>query len=115
MWQFIPSQCFINWLTHKCAPVKGLYYAATTSTSMKLGQIECLRVTPNVLQEGTSGDQNVCTLYFFGGANTVGSPRANEDDARRLAMSCAATVISVRYITAINEPYPAAMDDAEAA
>ncbi|EDZ41747.1 acetyl-hydrolase, putative [Rhodobacteraceae bacterium HTCC2083] len=74
-----------------------------------------MRVTPNVLKENTSGEQNVCILYFHGGAYTVGSPRANENDARRLAMSCAATVISVKYTTAINAPYPAAVDDVEAA
>lgn len=66
--QFIPSQRFINWLTHKRAPAKGPNYEAATSTSMKLGQIECLRVTPNVLKENTSGEQNVCILYFHGGA-----------------------------------------------
>lgn len=65
--QFIPSQRFINWLTNKRAPAKGPHYEVATSTSMKLGDIECLRVTPNMLKE-KSTDQNVCILYFHGGA-----------------------------------------------
>lgn len=115
MLRFIPSQRFINWLTQRRPRARGPHYDAATTTAMKLGEVECLRVTPDVVRGNTTGDQDVCILYFHGGAYTIGSPSANENDARRLAISCAIPVISVKYTTAVYAPYPAAVNDAEAA
>ena len=110
MLKLIPSQAFLNWIAHMRRPAKGAFYDAAKSTWVKLGNIECLKVTPDVC---SADDTHI--LYFHGGAYTLGSPAANEADARRMAISCGMTVLSVKYTTAINAPYPAAVNDAEAA
>lgn len=110
MLRLIPSQRFLNWLSHKKAPVTGKHYDAAQSEWATLGAIACLQITPDDIS-----DHDTRILYFHGGAYTIGSPGANEADARRLAIRCKAVVHSVKYTTATFAPYPAAVDDAEAA
>ncbi|MGB7316397.1 MAG: alpha/beta hydrolase [Planktotalea sp.] len=110
MLRYIPSQPFINWMTHRRKPVSGPKYDGAGCEWTMLGRIDALRAVP-----GTLSLPDACMLYFHGGAYTVGSPASSEPDARRLAISCGMTVFSAKYRKATQAPYPAAVDDAEAA
>lgn len=110
MLRYLPSQRFINWLTHMRKPVSGPWYDAASREWISLGTVKTLRVTPDVVQH-----DGACILYFHGGAYTIGSPASSEPDARRLAISCGTVVYSAKYTKAIHAPYPAAVNDAEIA
>ncbi|MEM8706933.1 MAG: alpha/beta hydrolase [Actinomycetota bacterium] len=79
---------------------------APTETSIEIGGVSCLEVT------GPAVDGTV--LYFFGGGHTVGSPEEDIVIAAPLAVDAGARVIAVRYPLAPEDPYPAALDAAEA-
>lgn len=110
LFKYVPSQRFINWLTHKRAPATGPHFDAAHSEWITLGDIACLKVAPDTVPV-----QDTYILFFHGGAYTIGSPAASEAEARRFAISCCAQVFSVKYTTAVHAPYPTAMDQAEAA
>lgn len=54
-------------------------------------------------------------LFFHGGGWVLGSVETHDGAVRALARSAAANVLSVEYRKAPEAPYPAAIDDAEAA
>lgn len=108
--RYVRSQRFLNWITQLRKPASGPYYDAAVSEWTLLDGVKVLRVIP---QQERHVD--ACMLYLHGGAYTLGSPISAEPDARRLAISCGMSVYSVKYTTAIHAPYPAAVDDAEAA
>lgn len=54
-------------------------------------------------------------LHFHGGGWTLGSARETEGLSDRIAANCGLVVVSVDYALAPEEPYPAGVDDCEAA
>ncbi|MCP5161463.1 MAG: alpha/beta hydrolase [Hahellaceae bacterium] len=56
-----------------------------------------------------------CVLYFHGGAYNIGSPRGHRNVVAHLSEACGLPVLSVDYRLAPEHPYPAALQDAEAA
>jgi monoterpene epsilon-lactone hydrolase len=51
-------------------------------------------------------------LFLHGGACIMGSPATHRELAARIAMACAARVLTIDYRIAPEHPFPAALDDA---
>lgn len=67
-----------------------------------------------VYRPGTSGDLPT-VLLFHGGGFVIGDLDTHDLLARTIAVQCDAVVVSVDYRLAPEHPFPAAVDDAEAA
>ena len=80
---------------------------APNEREIEVGGVPCLEVT---------GDTPTGTIvYFFGGGHAVGSPEEDIVITAPMAVDGGARVIAVRYPLAPEQPYPAAVDSAEAA
>ncbi|WP_182348146.1 alpha/beta hydrolase [Tomitella gaofuii] len=64
---------------------------------------------------GTAPADTAAVLYLHGGGFVTGSPRTHRPLTARLARDTGAAVHSLDYRLAPEHPYPAAVDDAEAA
>ena len=64
---------------------------------------------------GWNGTAHPTLLYFHGGGYVVGSPATHRDLIARLAIAAGARVVAVDYRKAPQHPFPAAVDDGEAA
>lgn len=73
---------------------------------VEVGGVPCLEVT--------GPDSSGTVLYCFGGGHTVGSPEEDIVIAAPLAVDAGARVVAIRYPLAPENPYPAAVDAAEA-
>lgn len=62
--------------------------------------------------KGAGASRLPLIVYFHGGGYVVGGIDESEDEARRLAMTTPAVVISASYRLAPDDPFPAAVDDA---
>lgn len=66
-----------------------------------------------VIRPKGAGDSRLPLLvYFHGGGYVIGGIAESEDEARRLAMTTPAVVVSASYRLAPEDPFPAAVDDA---
>ena len=63
----------------------------------------------------TEGAPQACLVWYHGGGWVIGDLDTTDGVCRALCGRSAATVISVDYRLAPEHPYPAALDDAEAA
>jgi acetyl esterase len=72
-----------------------------------------LRIYTPVL--ATEGAPQACLVWYHGGGWVIGDLDSADGVCRALCGRSAATVISVDYRLAPEHPYPAAIDDAEAA
>lgn len=63
----------------------------------------------------TEGAPQACLVWYHGGGWVIGDLDTTDGVCRALCGRAAATVISVDYRLAPEHPYPAALDDAEAA
>ncbi len=64
---------------------------------------------------GAGKDSGICILYLHGGGYFSGSIRAYRRFLLKLAYRCQAQILIVDYRLAPEHPYPAALDDAQAA
>jgi acetyl esterase len=72
-----------------------------------------LRIYTPVL--ATEGAPQACLVWYHGGGWVIGDLDTTDGVCRALCARSAATVVSVDYRLAPEHPYPAALDDAEAA
>ncbi|MFD6158941.1 alpha/beta hydrolase [Nocardia sp. NPDC060256] len=82
--------------------------AGTTIDRIRLGGRPAERITATATPNGA-------VLYLHGGGYAVGSPATHRSLAARLAHETGATVYVLDYRLAPEHPFPAALDDAEAA
>ena len=59
------------------------------------------------------GEPTGLLVYFHGGGYCIGSISIMDNVARELAHACQATVVSVEYRLAPEDPFPAGLDDCE--
>ncbi|WP_425040611.1 alpha/beta hydrolase fold domain-containing protein [Primorskyibacter sp. S187A] len=78
-------------------------------TRKTYGGVEGLEIAP----EGHSGPASV--LYMHGGGFTIGSARTHKWMVARIAKASGRSIFSVDYRLAPKHPFPAAVDDCEAA
>ena len=64
---------------------------------------------------GSAGSTRPVLVYLHGGGWTIGSVETHDHTCRSLANGSGAVVVSVEYRLAPEHPYPAALDDCEAA
>ncbi|MFI6169973.1 alpha/beta hydrolase [Nocardia sp. NPDC051052] len=82
--------------------------AGTTIDRIRLGGTPTEKITATATPHGA-------VLYLHGGGYAVGSPATHRSLAARLAHETGATVYVPDYRLAPEHPFPAALDDAEAA
>ncbi|GAB5033037.1 phosphorylase [Nannochloropsis oceanica] len=71
---------------------------------------------PTLLEEDKVGEQKLgVILYSHGGGGMVGSVASYDSMCRRIAATCHMAVVSVDYRLTPEHPYPAALEDMEAA
>lgn len=92
-------------LATRPSPVASQLDAQTTS----LGGVPALALAP------ASGAGTGALLYFHGGGYVLGSPESHRDLVGRLVLASGARAWSLDYRLAPEHPFPAALEDAEAA
>ncbi|HEY2901341.1 MAG TPA: alpha/beta hydrolase [Polyangia bacterium] len=93
------------------APVNRQSRAQIRRASTTLGGRPTEISTPVGWREG----EHPTMLYFHGGGYVIGSPATHRDLIARLAIAAGARVVAVDYRKAPEHPFPAAVDDSEAA
>lgn len=83
----------------------------TVRDRVTLGGRPADRFTP----KDSTAQPPAAVLYLHGGGFAIGSPRTHRPLTARLARDTGAAVYSLDYRLAPEHPYPAAVDDAEAA
>ncbi len=103
----ITSPRLLRLLFAATAPVRGTWPAGVTRSRATLGGQPCLRLTP----KGARGR----LLYLHGGGFVVGRPISHGRLAAHVAAASGREVWLTDYRLAPEHPFPAAIDDAEAA
>lgn len=80
----------------------------------KFVQVDAKGVACEYLRNGSSRKAPV-VLYFHGGGYVVSSAKTHRDVAKHLAQESSADVLTVDYRLAPENPFPAALEDAESA
>jgi len=96
--------------------------SAMDAALAQIRPVEGTRMAPGDFG-GVSGEEVVCAnsrpigtvLYLHGGGYVIGGPQTYRGLTARLAKGTGASVVSIDYRLAPEHPFPAALDDAEAA
>lgn len=104
-----PTPVRLQRLWFEAASSGGILPAGTTVDRLQVGGRPAERVSP------PDADQSRAVLLLHGGAFLIGSPRTHRVMAAHLAAAVGSPVVVLDYRRAPEHPYPAAVDDAEAA
>ena len=103
----VPPQLQRSW-TEALARID-LIPDGTLRAPVEMGGVPALRI------QNASGDGDHAILYLHGGGYVIGSPRVQSVIAAHLARASGATVYALDYRLAPEHPFPAALEDAQAA
>ncbi len=92
--------------------------AAASVTALPVARVEDVDIAQGVtgrLYHPAPGERLPLLLWFHGGGWVLGGVEHDDETCRRLALAGDMAVVSVEYRLAPEHPFPAAVDDAQAA